>query len=65
MEASPGYYLVKLTGCYQDRFMASASSKHASTTKKTKIKWKEKNVIWGFANTLVSSIIHITKPLKT
>jgi len=62
--SQPHYYLVNLTEHPQERFMVLASSKHAFPTK-IKIKWKERNAIWGLANTLVSSIIHITKPLKT
>ena len=64
VEASSGYYLTKLPRRHQERFVVSRSSKHAFPTK-IKLKWEERNAIWGLANTLISSLIHTSKHLET
>lgn len=48
VEASSGFFLVKPTGHSQERFVASAPSKHAFPTK-IKIKWWKKEHYLGLS----------------
>lgn len=63
MRASPDQCLIKLTALWTKMYGFSINK--TCIYNKNKNQMKRKSAIWGLANILVSSIIHITKALKT